>query len=284
MKRVLCLWLPNWPIQRQWLKQPELRRRPLVLFATAQRDQEIVAACCPLAIRHGIRVGMPLAEAKATGNDRDALCIMVHDPLADRATLQRLAWACNRFAPIVGIETSAGPECLLLDVTGCGPVFRGEENLACQLYQDVQRWGLKARIAIAGTVGLAWAAAHVTVDSKPITTLSSEDEHDTLRILPIEALRLSASVTLKLRQLGIRRVEHLLDLPRQSLPSRFGTEIIERLDQMLGDLPEPITPERRPEPLDAVWETETPLCDENRISVILTKLLSRILDKLHRNR
>ena len=39
-------------------------------------------------------------------------------PTADRAALVALAAGCRQFSPVVGLEESAAPESLLLDVTG----------------------------------------------------------------------------------------------------------------------------------------------------------------------
>ena len=63
MKRILCLWLPQWPIQRLRVLRPELDRQPLALFTTAARGKKVVAFCSPEAAQCGIAPGMPLAEA-----------------------------------------------------------------------------------------------------------------------------------------------------------------------------------------------------------------------------
>ena len=36
-KRILCLWLPEWPIQRLIVAEPELRQQRVVLFRTDSR-------------------------------------------------------------------------------------------------------------------------------------------------------------------------------------------------------------------------------------------------------
>ncbi len=254
------------------------------MFAKAQRNQEIVVARCPLARDRGITVDMPLAEAKAIGSEqgRDAASLrtLAHDPTTDNEILKRLAWVCDQFSPYVSIEEAEHPECLLLDITGCADLFHGEEHLARQLQQHVEQRGLHARMAIAGTVGLAWAVAHSLSGSQRIAIVSPEDEQDTIKKLPIHALRLPSAVIVKLKRLGIHTIKQVLDLPRESLPSRFGPELIRRLDQARGLLDETVAPERRPEPVDAIWESELPLRDENGIDLIITGLLQTILDKL----
>src|SRR5262245_55851466 len=65
MRRILCLWLPNWSIQRLQAAWPELRRRALALYTKQPRQGERVVACCPAAQQRGIRLGMPVSEAAA---------------------------------------------------------------------------------------------------------------------------------------------------------------------------------------------------------------------------
>ena len=95
---------------------------------------------------------MSLAEATALA----PVECQEHDPLADRTALLKLAGWCEQFGPIVGIEE---PDNLLIDITGLGPLFGGEERLAEQVVRAFQRLGLTARVAIADTVGAAWGCA-----------------------------------------------------------------------------------------------------------------------------
>ena len=71
MKRLLCIWLPNWPIQRL---QSELRQAvehdsaslaeaPIVLWNEHARRGRLVVACSHAASELGVRVSMKLAEA-----------------------------------------------------------------------------------------------------------------------------------------------------------------------------------------------------------------------------
>ena len=98
-----------------------------------------------------------------------------HDPQADRAALEQLAEACDRFSPLVGLETSDEPECLLLDITGLGPLFGGEESLAGQVAQLCRQRGYRPHIAVADTVGAAWALAHFGIPAGKADTLVRRD-------------------------------------------------------------------------------------------------------------
>jgi protein ImuB len=61
MKRILCIWLPNWPIQRLVVARPELKGRAVILHARQGSRGQRVAACSPAASAVGVRREMPLA-------------------------------------------------------------------------------------------------------------------------------------------------------------------------------------------------------------------------------
>src|SRR5690606_21929828 len=65
MKRVLCIWFPNWPVQCLRRARPELDRTPLILFHERPQGGHVVVHCSDEAARAGVRVGMSLAEADA---------------------------------------------------------------------------------------------------------------------------------------------------------------------------------------------------------------------------
>jgi len=163
MTRLLCLWFPNWPIQRRHQQSPAFREQPLVLVDSRQ-GREIVGHCCDLATRRGIRPGMSLAEAKTLLQPRSGRPEVGHclpeEPEQDQQALRQLAWECEVFSPLVGLEQEDSPESLMLDVAGCAEHFGGEQGLMQQVIQFCHHLGLQARVGLADSFGAAWAAAH----------------------------------------------------------------------------------------------------------------------------
>lgn len=216
-----------------------------------------------------------------------------HDPRADREALQKLAWSCLRFSPLVGVEESEAPESLLLDITGCSHLFGGEEGLAKAVQQYFRRRKFSVYLGVAETIGVAWAAAHYgesinlhyrrkldpRLSSTVVLIPPGQSEH-ALRPLPIEALRLAPKVADALNALDVRRIDQLLALPRGSLPARFGPELLRRLDQALGAATESIVPERPPEPIEADWSFEFPTADRRAIETVSRKLIERLFGQL----
>jgi len=99
-------------------------------------------------------------------NPESFLHLAAHDPQADRAALLELAAWCEQFSPLVGLEEAEHAECLLLDITGLGPLFGGERRLVALALERLAERGYQARAAVAETVGAAWALAHFRGESR----------------------------------------------------------------------------------------------------------------------
>lgn len=266
MTRILCLWLPNWPIQRATRKEPELGGRALVLHAPAVRGS-VVAACCRTAVAHGVRVGMPVAEAKSLVR---GLAIEPHDAAADSQELLRLAGECEQFSPCVAIEEGDEPESLLLDVTNLTHLLGTEAEITAKVEQFFQAEGYRVQWAIADTVGLAWAQAH----------WGSAGKLQTVESLPIESLRIANDILELLHQLGVETIGQLLVLPREDLNSRFGEQLLWRLDQLLGVAPEVLVPYRHPAALEVGCSLEHATSDRAALAHVLSELVEQLSQHL----
>jgi protein ImuB len=289
MKRVMCLWFPNWPIQRRLAARPS-DSRALVLHSTS-RGKARVVACCRAARKRGARHEMLLAEAQSLwpASVEQGACFEEHDPLADCQALRELALWCGQFTPTVAIDAAEPPDCLLLDATGCDYWFGGEEGLAEKALSALKRRGYWAAAVVADNIGTAWAVAHGgmnrparaagTIETR-IQVVPPGGQAEALRPLPVESLRLPGDVVRVLHELNIFRVDQLLALPRQELPSRFGAELLLWIDRALGTIPEMPTPERSTEPLEACWEFEPPIADGRALTEVIEHLLERLLSSI----
>ncbi|HET6323259.1 MAG TPA: DNA polymerase Y family protein [Planctomycetaceae bacterium] len=195
----------------------------------------------------------------------------------DLGLLRRLAHRCCRYSPRVGIEDSEAPDSLLLEITGGAHLFGGEARMVRQVVADFRRWGFIVRATVADTIGAAWAVARTAAG--PII-IPPGRQAQALSRLPVEALRISSEVVEVLRALGLWTIGHLAALPRETLPSRFGPEILRRLDQACGHIPEPIVPERPEEPIEAAYGCEPPIESRAAIELILQRLLARVMKPL----
>jgi len=211
----------------------------------------------------------------------DSLIVELSDPLADSAVLKQLALQCQTYSPIVGIEEAILPESLLLDITGCEIHFGGELGLAQQLWNELSADTYRTQMAVADSVGAAWAMAHFGVSARnPIQVVPPGRHIERLRSLPVAALRLSIKTLATLDKLDVRSIGQLERIPRATLPARFGKEPLLRLDQAWGTAHELIVPESIPASLNAVWNAEEAVANRELLEQVQRELLDQLLVKL----
>ena len=162
MRRIACIHFPNWPIQRLVVASPELRRQRLVLFSELANRGRLVAAVSPLAVQSGVRIGMPLTEAKSLLRHA-VFHVFPFEPSVDRTALAQLARQMHAFSPTVGLEQTDQPQSLLLDISGVAHLFGDapgdEQQLLRESLEFLQQLGYVAQAAAADTIGQAWALA-----------------------------------------------------------------------------------------------------------------------------
>jgi error-prone DNA polymerase len=266
----------------------------------------------------GIRAGMPLAEASALaayrqhaqqgpqqahdgrqhaqqgrrpvqdgrqhaphGGEALPVHLELHDPLADRLALEELAEECRRFSPTVGLEEGERPESLLLDVSGLAPLFGGEPALVELIVRALSQRGLTARVAIADTLGAAWAVSHFAAERAIVPAGESQR---VIGPLDVEALRLPPATCEQLAELGLRRIEQVAVLPRSTLLARFGPLVLLRMDQARGLAAEAIVARAAPEELEFSWPFEHPTGRREMIEFALDELVARACGSLARER
>lgn len=279
MKRVLCVWFPDFPMQRLHCQQPELRAKACVLFRESGNRASVVMACRQ-AQQRGVVAGTPLAEAQAL---LESACFLPLDAVADEEALRGLAHLCDRYSPLIGIEPFGEPHqstssCLLLEIGSCAHLFGGESHLARQLIMEFSRQGYFAHVGIAETVGAAWGLA--CYGHRVRAGRTGAQAAPFLTALPMEALRLPDKLLETLAEFDLRTVGQLADLPRESLPSRFGQLLTDRLDQMYGRQDELLAPVSPPEPVWASWTAEDSCCEAKHAGLICEDLLVEILNQL----
>ncbi len=267
----LSVYLPTWPADRRsrrWRSRPD--RPHFLILAEAVRGKRVVAAACRRTLAEGVRVGMTVAHATAT---LPALPqVLDYEPSADAAALVRLARWAMRFTPKVATDP---PDGLILDVAGCERLYGGRLPIARQVRQAVGRLGLKVRVALAPTVGLAWGLARFGEEGV------CDDTADLLD-LPTPALRIEADVAAALAEVGVDRVGQLLEIPRSELARRFGDDVLLRLDQARGEAAELLDWQRFVETLRVSVRFAGPATQYEAIEQTVRQLVAELCDRLAR--
>jgi protein ImuB len=270
MRRLVCVWLPHWPITR--LRRSFSPDRPLVAVETVH-GQRSLASVGPVAEELGLHPGQPLAHARAMCPD---LAIVEADPKGDTTALTRLAAWCERYTPLVAADP---PDSLWLDITGCPIADPDDGNRFAQdIIERLLAVGIPSRVAVAGTTGAAWALAHAMLGKRRICIVAQGQERAALTGLPIAALRLDPRIVARLRRVGLRRIGELLRLPRPDLASRFGPTPGLRLDQALGSAEEIVTWLHPP----IVWQERLDFSEPISTPEDLARALALLTDRLCR--
>lgn len=256
--------------------RPSGSRDEPLLLVTTRGQQQLVAACCEQSAAAGVTPGLTLAHARALVG---VAIVEPFDPGADARSLRRLAEWATRYSPIAAPCSEGAAHGLLLDITGCQRLFRGEDRLARLLHYDLTRLGLHARIGLGTTIGAAWAAAWFGPSGTGVPAML---DRSGIEALPVAALRLEEPVLEGLAELGVERIGQLLALPRRQLPSRFGPDLVRRIDQLFGEAIETVEPVRPDPPLRLERLFDGPATQPEAIELATRELLAELCRALLR--
>lgn len=239
--------------------------RPLVAYGR-RGNAELIVAVDEAAERLGLNPGLTLAQARAMHPQID---VVAEDAEADAGLLEKIADWCMRYTPLVAVDA---PDGLLLDIGGCAHLYGGENALVADLGRRLEAAGFAYRIAIAGTIGAAWAAAHY---GEPAGHAGGE-ERSLLAPLPLAALRLAPETVAALGRVGLKRIGDIADLPRAPLTARFGTALLRQLDRALGHEHEPLSPRLPVAPYVAEQRFAEPIAREEDVLKTVERLAARL--------
>ncbi len=237
----------DWPVTA-WRAAHPSPPDPATPFALTLRTTHglILHALNPAARALGLSLHQSHADACAMA---PGLVSAPAEPEAAARALAGLAGWMERYSPFVSLDPGPdGLEGLFIDLTGGQHLFGGEPAMVQGMQDSLARFGVPARIGVADTPGAAWALAR---HGDKAGTIAPEGQvKPALAALPVAALRLETPTIQLLTRFGLRRIGDLLGLPRAALARRFQNPealgVVQRLDQALGHLCEPLVPVTAP--------------------------------------
>ena len=272
-RRIIAIWFPYMGAERILRKTKYSLGKPVVIVAKKSQS-EIISSVSAAAQYKGLFVGQSLRDASAICPH---LFVQTQNSYAETQFLKGICRWSSKFSPWVAPEGNTG---LIMDITGCSHLFGGEDKMLNHILLAYDELGLTTKIGCADTVGAAWALSRYsektlqnyrngdTIEQEARATRSRsakrsfKDRQNNLKItksskyfisppgkirqsisnFPVAALRLEIQTQNTLVQLGLRQIENIINQPRASLNRRFGLSLLKRVDQALGNLPEPISP------------------------------------------
>lgn len=271
-KRFLSIWfrhlMPDW----MTLRHPELKDVPFVL-SMPDHGRLIITAANIQAQAQGITSGMLVADAKAITPG-----LGVRDDLPDmRSRLLKLIgeW-CIRYTPVIAVDL---PDGLILDISGCAHLWGGERKYLKEITGKLQAKGYDVRAAISDTVGTSWAIARF---GKITPIIEPGQQASALLPLSASSLRLEQAVLDRLQKLGLHTINSFITIPRPVLRRRFGTGLLQRIDQALGNEDEYMEPIVPVEPYQERLPCLEPIRTATGIEIALNRLLEILCERLRK--
>ncbi len=271
-KRFIAIWFRH--LETDWFcrRKPALQRIPFVL-ASPDHGRMLVRSANMLAQTQGVEAGMAVADARAI---IPGLQVIDDIPELAERLLKGIGEWCIRFTPTVAIDLPGG---LLMDVTGCAHLWGGEKSYLTEISKRLRDFGYDARLALADTIGTAWAVArfgkqsHIVEPGKHLAALLP---------LPAAAIRIQPEVLQRLDKLGLRQINSFINMPRPSLRRRFGEQLLQRLDEALGTRAEVVSPLHPPELYQERLPCLEPIVSATGIEIALKRLLEVLCQRLQK--
>ena len=250
--RILCLFIPHFAIQVEKRDSSTLKGR-LVIIGGLPHEREMVYDASPQAIRRGVRIGISLRHAYS-------LCPEAHFLPADEKkyemVFEEVLETLDSLSPLVERQEMG---VALIDASGLGNYYNGEENLAKQLFSRVRSsCRLSASVGIAGNKFLARVAATLTRPGE-FTLVPSADGKDFLAPLPPDALPCSGKMRKQLHLLGIKTISEVAKLGSQAMIAQFGQEGLLIYQVACGTDESPLIPRKRPAQIGRVVNFDLPV-------------------------
>lgn len=269
---MVVIWFPH--LMTDWVvrRQHELKEVPFAL-SLKEHGRLVVRGVNNLAQQKGVHTGMVVADCRAIVPELEVLDF---DPEQPAKLLRALSEWCIRYSPFVYVDEFDG---LILDSSGCTHLWGGEASYVKDIYRRFKEFGYHVRIALADTIGSAWALCHYGPNG---TIIPESKQYDYLMPLPSAALRLESDTHDRLEKLGLKNIGSFARMPRTALRRRFGEVLLKRIDQAFGAQREILEPVKVPAPFEERLPSLEPIRTAGGIEIAIRTLLEKLCERLNR--
>ncbi|MCK9226940.1 MAG: hypothetical protein PHT96_06800 [Syntrophorhabdaceae bacterium] len=212
--RVACFYIPHFYCQIEYLKDPSLRSRPVVIIGMPE-ERGFIMDCSEELTQRGIVPSMPLKDAYH-------LCYDATPVLARRKEYGSI-WE-DVLSSIAGITLRIEPKeagTVFLDITRLPGMFKSEEQIACALTGMVAgKFGLDVRVGIGNSRFLSYeAASSASADTRVV---APGTERDFLSSVGTDRLPVPDDIRERLYLFGLDSLGHISAFTFSALTSQFG--------------------------------------------------------------
>lgn len=164
---------------------------------------------------------------------------------------------------------------ILFDVSGLGRLIGKPNRIAQKILEELQKQNIAGSIAVADKVDTAVLLARQ--DEGLSHTIHSPDSFTKL---PLHDLQIEQDTLNVFSELGIRKVEDLLAIPKEDLITRYGRDfidVIETIEQKGASL---LTPNVKDEQVSWSYDLDFPVEDFEQLIFILNHGLEKLFDQV----
>ncbi len=269
----LCLSLPQLPLEALRTRE-ELT--PTIVTACEGSARWVV--CCNEAAEQ--------SHLKASMNYTVALAIcpqvimLERNLQAEHSALTRLAaWGYQFSSTIILGEISPNPHqarhaALWLEIGASLKLFGGFRSLIETLEKELTLLSYTYRLGVGPTLEGAALLARAEIR---VAATTPEALYARIRNLPIHRLTLPTQMCQQLDTVGVRTIGLLLELPRDAIAKRFGPEVSDFLDRLMGRAADPRPAFALPRRYDAQFNFDFELKNTEALLFPLKRMLQEFV-------
>ena len=215
LRNIVHLGIPDFYAAIEELRQPELKRRPLVLAQGGERS--VIQGVNSNARKEGIREGLPLYRARRLCR---RLHVMPPDFYRYREKHRDIVREFGIFSPLV---EGSHPGSYFIDISGTHRLWGPGPDLACRVEKNLYgKMGLRARIGLASNKLVSQVAADC-IGPGDLGYIFPGNEESFFSPLPVDLLPGVGEVTTsRLAGFNILKIGQLASFPLDMLAAVFG--------------------------------------------------------------
>ncbi len=195
-------------------------------------------------------------------------CIISADVKRDKEALVAVAHQFSYSIEVLG-------DGVLFDVSGLERLIGKPGRIARKILEELQKQNVPGNIAVAETVDTATLLARQDSGSNHSVHLTG-----TFRQMPLHNLQIEQDTLNVFNDLGIRKVEDLLEIPREELISRYGRDFKSVIDVIEQKDTAMLTPNIKENQVSWAYDLDSPVEDFEQLIFLLNHGLERLFTQI----
>lgn len=229
MRKSIWLYLqfPLLELEAAMLNQNNSSEEKPLAVVSLQKNTQRIICCNEVSQRWGVEARLSLSTALAICPD---LVVLQKNQSQKKQLLQQLSLIAYRFSSEVVADTDG----LWLEISNCGSLFKGYNNLLKSLYEQL----LSQAVVVTNGIGESPLAAKLLCNNQFTEHLPDSNEiYDQLMSTELSKLPSTPRQQQNFKELGLQNVQDLINVPRSALSQRFNHDLMNTIGLLKGEKP-----------------------------------------------